>query len=575
MSITAHYADKQGAFSLALGKYATQVDAALEKLASDKVLPRIWEIDHTVWKDKPDEISNRLGWLRITDMIRDNLKGLLAFVDEVRSAGFDKALLLGMGGSSLAPEVFRFTFGLKKGYPDLAVLDSTDPGAVLDRQLWADQGKTLFIVATKSGGTVETLSFMKHFYTRALDALGQEEAGSRFVAITDPGSKLESMAKDLGFRRTFLNDPNIGGRFSALSFFGMVPAALSGVDLEHLLQAAEAMMDACGGQGETSLEHNSGAILGAILGVLANQGRDKVTLLASPALRFFGAWAEQLIAESTGKEGKGILPVDLEEAAGPEQYGQDRLFVQLSLNGEGGPQAAVDKLEAAGHPVVRIRLDDIHQLGAEMFRWEMATAVASRFLGINPFDQPNVESAKVSARKAVAAYQEQGALPVLEPALEQDGIKVYADFKPSDLKDALAQFLARGKKDSSYVCLQAYLHPTDKAWNALQQLRHRIRERTGFATSNGFGPRFLHSTGQLHKGDGGNGLFLQFTAAADKDIPVPDQAGSQQSSISFEVLRNAQALGDRNALLDAERQLLGFDLGSDAVSALKKLAVLV
>jgi len=550
-----------------LGTYQAAVDAALKETVEKRVMERIWAHDHTVWKPEPAEIANRLGWLHIAEAMREEVPCLEAMAEDVRVAGYTHALLLGMGGSSLAPQVLRKTFGVREGYLDLAVLDSTDPAAVLDYAGRLDLSRTLFIVATKSGGTAETLSFFKFFYNRVAETLGVDQAGQHFIAITDPGSRLVDLAQEYDFYATFLNDPNIGGRYSVFSFFGLVPAALLGVDLELLLDRALAMACNCDACNCPVDGDNDGARLGIILGELAKAGRDKATFVLSPQIASFGDWVEQLIAESTGKEGRGILPVVGEPLGPPKVYAGDRLFVYLRLNGDETHDAAVATLATAGHPVVRLHLRDLYDLAGQFFLWEMATAVAGHRLGINPFDQPNVEAAKVLARKMIAEYMAQGALPGSEPA-------------PLTAK-ALNEFLshARARDPSrrlarSYVALQAYVQPTEETSAALQALRKQLRDRFKLATTVGYGPRFLHSTGQLHKGDAGHGLFVQLTADAPHDVPIPDEAGATDSSITFGVLKMAQALGDRQALLKAGRRVIHFHLeGGDGIATvLKRLA---
>jgi transaldolase/glucose-6-phosphate isomerase len=556
--------------SPSLGEYQPAVDAALAEMEKDGILERIWACDHTVWKPAPDEISNRLGWLDIAQRMEAALPRLYDLVRDVRASGYTHALLLGMGGSSLAPEVFRKTFGVKDGYLDLAVLDSTDPRAALAYAKALDPAKTLFVVSTKSGSTVETLSFFKFFYNQAAAKLGDQEAGRRFIAITDPGSKLVDLAAEYGFRDTFLNDPNIGGRYSALSYFGLLPAALVGVDLDSLLERARAAMCACGSCNPPPEGANPGARLGAIMGELAKAGRDKLTLITSPQAAAFGDWVEQLIAESTGKQGKGILPVVGEAEFGVQTYGADRLFVYLALDGDETFAGRVRALESAGQPVIRLPIRDVYDLGAQFFIWEMATAIAGYRLGIQPFDQPNVESAKILARQMVEAYGQQGKLPELTPAMQSGEILVYGNVQAASLEQALQAFLAQAEA-GAYIVLQAYLQPTPETDAALQALRARLGERTRLAVTCGYGPRFLHSTGQLHKGDAGKGLFIQLTDEAAQDAPIPDQAGSQASSISFGVLKLAQALGDRQALLEAGRNVIRFHLGADTLSGLKRL----
>ncbi len=561
-----------------LGKYQAIVDNALSQIKENNIIKRIWEHDHTVWKDDPKEISNRLGWLHSPEEIIGTADEINAFVDEVRASGYTHALLLGMGGSSMAPEVFRFTFGVKDGYLDLAVLDSTEPSAVLEKTKRFEPAKTLYIVSSKSGGTVETFSFMKHFYNETVAALSANNAGAHFVAITDPGSSLEAAGKELGFRKNFLNNPDIGGRYSVLSFFGLVPAALIGMDLHLIFEKASMMAENAGYLNCPVNGDNTAVWLGAAMGELAMTGRDKVTLITSPSLSHFGAWLEQLIAESTGNEGKGILPVTGETVSSPKKYAKDRLFIYMRLNGDNTHDANIRTLKNDGQPVIQLDLRDIYDLCGEFFRWEMATAIAGMRLGINPFYQPNVESAKVLTRNMVAAYKKEGKLPELAPKFQSYGISVYSDFEADSLDEALERFLflaEPGKGESvgrSYVAIQAYLQPNLETDAVLQYLRTKIQQKYRMAVTIGYGPRFLHSTGQLHKGDAGIGLFIQFTADIENDLPIPDQIGDYTSSITFGVLINAQALGDRQALIDANRNVIRFHLGKDIIGNLKQLA---
>ncbi|MCA1715634.1 MAG: glucose-6-phosphate isomerase [Actinobacteria bacterium] len=554
----------------ALGEYAPAVEGALKELRDEHVVERMWEGDHTAWGPEPEEIADRLGWLRSPQETEEALPEIQDLATALRDEGIEHILLLGMGGSSLAPETFGLSLDAREGYPDLAVLDSTDPEAVLAHADRLDLSRTVFVVSTKSGGTVETFSFFKYFYNRVVEVVGEERVGSHFVAITDPGSGLQDTAERYGFRATFLNNPNIGGRYSALSLFGIVPATLVGVDAPRLLSGGKAAASECGP--EVKVEENPGAWLGAAMGELArNHARDKLTLLASPALAAFGPWVEQLIAESTGKDGTGILPVAEEPEGAPDAYGDDRLFVSMKLRGEENPDGLVDELRGLGHPVIEVELEDAYDLGGEMFRWEVATAVAGWRLGINPFDQPNVESAKVQARKMVAEYQEKGELPEPEPTVEEDGISVYSSEDAASVDEAVEGFFAQARP-GDYVALQAYLPPSDEATGVLQRMRARLMSRLGVATTSGYGPRFLHSTGQLHKGDGGNGLFVQITADHERDADIPDEAGAPESSLSFGVLVNAQALGDRQALLDAGRRVIRLHLSRDVSGGLDRLA---
>ncbi len=544
------------------------LEAVLEQMAQERVLARIWEHDHTLWKPEPTEISNRLGWLHVADTMLDSVYRLEELVKAVQADAYTHALLLGMGGSSLAPEVFRKTFGVGDGYLDLAVLDSTDPGAVLAHTQRLNLARTLFIVATKSGGTVETLSLFKYFYNQVMDVVGKDWAGEHFVAITDPGSRLEDLAKGLDFREIFLNDPNIGGRYSALSYFGLVPAALTGVNVSLLLERARLMVSAC--SPDIAIQDNPAARLGAAIAEWAKAGRDKMTFIISPFIDIFGDWVEQLVAESTGKEGNGILPVVGESPGPPDLYGEDRLFAYLRLDDENMHNAAADALEQVGYPVLRLHLRDVYDLGGQFFLWELATALAGHRLGINPFDQPNVEEAKMLARRMVAEYTEKGILPAQPPALVDGEISVYGDVSARSMGEALTDFLEQARV-GDYIALQAYIQPTMETGEMLGDLQARLRDRTKLATTLGYGPRFLHSTGQLHKGDAGNGLFVQITTDSSHDLPIPDEAGSPHSSVSFGVLKAAQAMGDRQALLDAGRRVLRLHLVADVTSGLKRV----
>lgn len=558
------------AFTYSLGKDSKSIDKIIKKLNVEQVVERIWKKDHTVWSNDPTEISNRLGWLDSVDVTSKSFNEIQNFVDEVREAGYTNALLMGMGGSSLAPEVFRLTFGVKEGYLDLAVLDSTHPKVVMDYAKKFNPATTLYIVSTKSGGTVETFSFMKFFYNYALHILGKEEVGKHFVAITDPGSGLQKVAEELKFRKIFLNDPNIGGRFSALSLFGIVPAALVGVDVEKILSLAKDETLLCKKSGK-EISENIAVIAGIVTGVLGKQGKDKLTYIISPQFAFIGAWIEQLIAESTGKVGKGILPVDLESIESPEYYSNDRLFVYIKLKGDITYDKKVGELKSSGFPILELELKDIYELGAEFFRWEFATAVAGWVMQIQPYDQPNVEQAKIVARQMMKDYQEKGKLPELNPVFEENGIKIYGDVKANSIDEVLKSFLTDCKGGKNYVSIQAYLPPNKKTTEALQQLRTSIQKKYKVATTLGFGPRFLHSTGQLHKGDSGNGYFIQFVSNIVEDLPIPENPGEEKTLITFGVLIKAQSLGDRQALIDNKRKVITIDLGSELKSSLNKI----
>jgi transaldolase/glucose-6-phosphate isomerase len=547
---------------LFLGDAEEEMTSAFEKLREDRVVERIWRGDHTVWKEDPAEITNRLGWLASPQIMQepetgDRLRGLL---EAVRSDGYSKVLLLGMGGSSLAPEVFARTFGAYSFGLELSVLDSTDPDAVLAADRRHEPGATLYIVATKSGGTAETMSFFRYFYNRTMASVGEEEAGEHFVAITDPGSELEDLARRYAFRAVFANDSSIGGRYSALSFFGLVPATLVGVDVDKLLDRAWLAAVNCDRYNCPAAGDNAGARLGAVMGRMALRGKDKLTFVTSPEIAAFGDWVEQLVAESTGKEGRGIVPVVGEPVGHPGGYGNDRLFIHLRVDGDDSDDDAMRSIMDAGHPVVRINLEDAYDLGELFFLFEMATAVAGHELGINSFDQPNVEAAKKLAGRMIAVYRKEGSLPPIEDTISA-----------GDAGPALRAFLEHAG-GSAYVGFQAYLQPDPPVTEALQEVRRAVRDSSRLATTLGYGPRFLHSTGQLHKGDGGNGLFIQFTSQSYEDVAIPDEAGSAASSISFGTLEQAQMLGDRQALLDGGRRVITIDLGSDVAGALRSLA---
>jgi transaldolase/glucose-6-phosphate isomerase len=551
-----------------LGQYATAVAEGIAELSAGRILPRIWAHDHTVWKPEPDEIVDRLGWLHSPEMMQDSLHQLEALRRAAVADGYSQALLLGMGGSSLAAEVLRSTFGVQEGGLDLAVLDSTDPAAVLHRSRSHDPARTLYLVSTKSGTTVETLSLFKHFYNLVAAADRAGRTGAHFVAITDPGSRLAELAAQLDFREVFLNDPTIGGRYSALSFFGLVPAVLLGLDLHTLL--GRALAAACSADSCVVAADSPAAWLGVAMAELAGAGRDKLTVLASPSMGGFGDWLEQLIAESTGKEGKGILPVVREPVGQLQTYGTDRTFVYFRLDEDPALDPVVESIESAGHPVLRVRLRDPYDSGTQFFTWELATAIAGHRLGIHPFNQPDVEAAKVQARDLVKQYLQAGSLPAEPPSFTDGSLAVFGANGSGRAPQALADFAGEAGP-RSYLGLQAYLPPEPAIEGELQSLRTMLRDRTRLATTLGFGPRYLHSTGQMHKGDAGAGLFLQFTADDAEDVPIPDEPGDQASAVSFGVLKAAQALGDRQVLLERGRRVIRFHLGGDALGGLRRL----
>jgi len=533
--------------AMRLGQYLEDVEAGLADIQQREVIGRIWRGDHTVWKPEPTEIADRLGWLTVTDVMCEQAPVLQELAKDVRDAGFRHVVLLGMGGSSLGPEVIRQTFGSAPGYPELIVLDSTVPGWVQGVADSVDLARTLFIVSSKSGSTTEPNMFYLHFRSLVEKAVGKGQAGQHFIAITDPGSSLETLAREQGFRRLFLNPADIGGRYSVLSYFGLVPAAFAGIDLLKLLDRADCMREGCASC--VPAHENPGAWLGVTMGALAQLGRDKLTLVTSPSIGSFGLWVEQLIAESTGKEGKGIVPVAGEPLAAPDRYGADRLFVYLRLDDDdnAATDAAIDEIQSSGQPVVRLDLRDKYDVGAEFFRWEMATAVAGAVLRIHPFDQPNVQAAKDMTEGVLGQFESRGELPEMAASGSLRGL--LADAKPGD-----------------YLSIMAYVRQTPEVDKALDALREQVMERHGIATTLGYGPRFLHSTGQLHKGGPGSGLFLQLTADFGQDVSIPGQ------SFTFGVLADAQALGDLQALQASQRRASRVHLGSDVPAGILALA---
>ncbi len=543
------------------------VERRLRAYEADDLAARLWEADATLWKSDDgvhqEIIENALGWVSVFADIRDEIADLAAFVDDVRAEGFRSAVLLGMGGSSLAPEMFRDVFGVAEGFLDLHVLDSTDPAAVLALEAALDLDRTLFLVASKSGGTTETASFEAYFFERLQAGCG-EHAGSHFVAITDEGTSLESQALERGYRAVFVNPSDIGGRYSALSFFGLVPAALLGIDLERLLDGVDAMAAACGP--DVPVAENPALRLGAAIGELALYGRDKLTLVCEPPLAPLGAWVEQLVAESTGKEGVGVLPVDLERLGTPNMYGDDRVFCVVRLAGTGALAAdRLDALAAAGHPVLEQELPDKLALGGELLRWELATAATGVVLGIDPFDQPNVQESKDYTKQLLAAYVAAGELPAVQ---EEGGVRLAYPVGDEGLPDALRAFLAQAAP-GDYVALQAYV-PTEAAvWDQLQALRLQLRDGLRLATTLGLGPRYLHSTGQFHKGGPNRGLFLQLLGHDLRDVQIPGQP------YGFSMLKRAQARGDLAALRAHDCRALRVCLGDDVPVSLARLAGLV
>ncbi len=551
------------------GRLAGAVAWSLEDWKTNNKVARLWQKDASLWSGTDE--SNWLGWLTITEEQIAHIDVLKQVAEDVKKARFKDALLLGMGGSSLCPEVLRMTFGKMKGFPELHVLDSTDPAQIKAIEAKVDLQRTLCIVSSKSGSTLEPNIYKQYFFERVKAKVGEKEAGNHFSAITDPGSKMQQVAEADKFRRIFLGVPSIGGRYSAISNFGMVPAAVMGLDVEKFLKNTEEMVTACGAS--SAADFNPGVILGTILGVAANHGRDKITIVTSPGIFDLGAWLEQLIAESTGKIGKGIIPVDRERLARPASYGNDRVFayVRLASKPNKAQDAAVAALEKAGHPVVRITLPSTYSLGQEFFRWEIATAVAGSIIGINAFNQPDVEASKIETKKLTSQYETTGSLPAESPFFEEKGIKLFADEKNTaalkggaKLAEVLKAHLSRiGAGD--YFAVLGYITMNPANEKTLQRIRHAVRDKKKVATVLGFGPRFLHSTGQAYKGGPNSGVFLQITGDDAKDLPVPGQ------KYTFGIVKAAQARGDFAVLAERGRRALRVHLGKNLKTGLAML----
>ena len=548
------------------------LDQELQNWKTNDKVGRIWNKDASVWTNSGEE--KWLGWLEIVEQELNDLKKYKDLADDINKSDFESIVLLGMGGSSLCPEVFSITFGKKHFH----ILDSTVPAQIKTLDSKIDVAKTLFIVASKSGSTLEPNAFKQFFYKKVADAVGEEKAGRHFIAITDPDSKLQKLAERDGFRHIFYGDPTVGGRFSALSVFGMIPATAMGLDSVDFLTRSMEMVHAC----KSHLPNeNPGTVLGTILGVCHKNGRDKLTIFTSPELYDVGAWLEQLIAESTGKHGVSIIPVDREEIQNAESYGNDRIFVYLTLYGSENSELdrKITEIEKIGQPVIRITLQDKENLGQEFFRWEFATAVAGAIMEINPFDQPDVEAAKIEAKKITSAYEETGKLPDENAFFEENGLKLFTDERnlsalnesinsekslDSYLKAFLSQIL-----ENDYFALLGYIEMDAENEKLLQKIRHLVLKKHNVATCLGFGPRFLHSTGQGYKGGANNGVFLQITSDDAEDILVPDQ------KYTFGVVKSAQSRGDFQVLLDRKKRALRVHLSEDVKADLKKLCDLL
>ena len=550
------------------------VEATIIDWQESGKVEKLWKQDASVWTSEDEE--KWLGWLSIVERQLDDKQKFADFQAEVETENFSHILLLGMGGSSLCPEVLSFTFGKQNGFPELHILDSTDPAQIRAVEAKIDLAKTLFFVSSKSGSTLEPNIFQAYFFERVSDTIGADKAGSRFVAITDPNSKMQKVAEEKNFRKIFHGDPTIGGRYSALSDFGMIPLAAMGVDVDDFLTRTDEMVEAC----KENSSKNSGLILGAILGTAVRDfGRDKVTIYTSPKIFDLGAWLEQLIAESTGKQGKSLIPVDRETIVKIDDYGDDRVFAYLKIAGDDEHDAAVETLEKSGQPVVRIVLPETANLGQEFFRWEIATAVAGAIMEINPFNQPDVEASKIVTKKLTSEYEEKGSLPPETPIFEGDGVKLFTDENNAaelneavgddkTLENYLAAHLDRIERND-YFGLLAYVQMNDENQKSLDEIRHSILENFNVATCLGFGPRFLHSTGQGYKGGANNGVFLQITADDAEDLQVPNQ------KYTFGIVKSAQARGDFEVLAERKRRALRIHLGSDVNAGLAKIGEII
>jgi transaldolase / glucose-6-phosphate isomerase len=556
-----------------LSNYDGTVKEILSEAEKNQVAAKIWKKDASLWKSDPDsqkQILNSLGWLGVVELMNGRLGELTSLAQEIsRSGQFTHVMVCGMGGSSLCPEVFRQTFGPQPGYPELLVLDSTDPDHIAAVRNRVEPEKCLFIIASKSGGTTEPNAFFEYWF----DQVGQrtQTPGSNFIAITDPGTSLEKLAAEKGFRKTFLNPADIGGRYSALSYFGLVPAALMGLDVAQLLLRAEEASRLTAGAG--TAEENPGVRLGATIGALAREGRDKLTLICDPKVASIGLWIEQLVAESTGKEGKGVLPVAGEPLGAVDKYGADRIFVNIAIGDvDAQVKAKLEELSRAGHPVIHLTLRDLNDLGEEFFLWEFATAVIGWSLRINPFDQPNVQEAKDATKALLQNYQQRGALDEQQAQLKEGRLTFYSASQQVDSSasalELLTSFLG-GATAGKYIAFLDFIEASPEHDARVEEMRTSLRDSTRCATTAGYGPRYLHSTGQLHKGGPANGLFLMLEDTDRQDVPVPNE------HYTFSILKHAQALGDFKALGDHGRRALRIDLGKDAAAGLEELATLI
>ena len=549
------------------GDYGNIIQSRLLELEKNRFAERFFDYDHSLWADNPSEITNRLGWVHLPKQMLAAINEIEDFSDSIRKKGFTDVVVLGMGGSSLSSEVFRNIFTLRDGFLRLTLLDTTDPDFILKTREGIDLLRTLFVVSSKSGSTVETVSLMKYFYGELARKTGSP--GEHFICITDPGSGLIQTADEHDFSRVFINDPNVGGRFSALSYFGLVPASLAGVDIRKILQSAFSVLLELEDSVEGKCQESPSFRLGTFLGVMAGQGRDKLGFVFSEKLFPFGYWVEQLIAESTGKDGVGILPLLNEEVSDCPRPGDDRAYILLFLRRDRTVDTVASRIKDSKIPFVKIVVDSPDQIAAELFRFEFAVALAGSIMGINPFDQPDVESAKAFARSFLKLYRETGKLESEEPDFSKNGL-VFSSNRNIESLEQLRDIISSKKK--GYVSIQAYVDPAEENSKELLSLRAQIEGISSVPVTLGFGPRFLHSTGQLHKGDSGEGFFIQIVSDSENDLRIPDDVGSAESVFSFQILKMAQATGDFKSLDQMGRGIVRIGIPSDVSGSIRKIA---
>jgi len=549
-----------------LGEYKDEFTKVLSTLQLVNFPQRILDKDYTLWSGTPNEIINRLGWLTLPESKYKEIDKFNEFSEQIIKNGFKSVVLVGMGGSSLAPEMFADSFkGLN--HLNIFVLDSTDPEYILSVRSQLDLDSTLIIVSSKSGSTVETASLMNYFLAEYNKVMDRNDIGNHFVSITDPGSDLENISRELDYREIFLNKPDIGGRFSALSYFGLVPASLTGFDIGKFLNISKNAALLCN---KNDININTGLRLGAFMGFLAEKRIDKLTIVTSKQISCLKFWIEQLVAESTGKNGKGILPIPAESFDINLNYGKDHAFIYIKIKGDENAENEISSIKNSGIPMVVMDLEDCYDLAGQIYLWEYATAVAGYFLKVNPFDQPDVESAKIFTRDFVQKYKETGLLEKEKPKFNIENITFYSNSQISDF-NALRTWLKEKAVDGSYISIQAFLTPDINKKLLISELAEILASEFDLPVTSGFGPRYLHSTGQLHKGDAGMGIFIQLTSDIASDVQIPDKPFSEVSSLSFGILKNAQALGDYGALKNKGRNIVSINLGHDTDSELNKL----